>query len=202
MPARLCHSAPPCANKLDQSPNPNLPTHVHSTAHHHHPAQFLTDAISFDALKKSSDYPGTLRGHFEKIYGGAGSAEFRAAQRNFAQSLAGYSLLSYLLAFKDRHNGNIMIGACACVRALRDVTWRHRHSRLTMCDRRTPTHPTDKKGHVIHIDFGFVLGIRPGGKFSFERPPFKLTREMVDILDGPSSELFQHYKELIVQVRQ
>lgn len=71
-----------------------------------------------------------------------------------------------------------------------------------MCDRRTPTHPTDKKGHVIHIDFGFVLGIRPGGKFSFERPPFKLTREMVDILDGPSSELFQHYKELIVQVRQ
>lgn len=55
---------------------------------------------------------------------------------------------------------------------------------------------------MIHIDFGFVLGIRPGGKFSFERPPFKLTREMVDILDGPSSELFQHYKELIVQVRQ
>lgn len=135
--------------------------------HPPHP-QFLTDAISFDGLKKSSDYPGTLRGHFEKIYGGAGSAEFQAAQRNFAVSLAGYSLLSYLLAIKDRHNGNIMI---------------------------------DKKGHVIHIDFGFVLGIRPGGKFSFERPPFKLTREMVDILDGPNSELFRHYKELIAQVR-
>jgi phosphatidylinositol kinase/protein kinase (PI-3 family) len=54
---------------------------------------------------------------------------------------------------------------------------------------------------VIHIDFGFVLGIRPGGKFSFERPPFKLTQEMVDILDGPNSDLFYLYKDLIVQVR-
>jgi hypothetical protein len=35
--------------------------------------QFVTDAISIDALKKSSDYPGTLRGHFEKVYGGANS---------------------------------------------------------------------------------------------------------------------------------
>ena len=119
---------------------------------------FLTDAISFDGLKKSNDYPGTLRGHFEKIYGGRESAEFKAAQQNFAQSLAGYSLLSYLLFFKDRHNGNIMI---------------------------------DKKGHVIHIDFGFVLGIMPGGKFSFERAPFKLTAEMVEILDGPNSALFK-----------
>lgn len=119
---------------------------------------FLTDAISFDGLKKSSDYPGTLRGHFEKIYGGSGSPEFKAAQQNFAQSLAGYSLLSYLLFFKDRHNGNIMI---------------------------------DKKGHVIHIDFGFVLGVRPGGRFSFERAPFKLTAEMLEILDGPDSALFR-----------
>ncbi len=46
-----------------------------------------------------------------------------------------------------------------------------------------------------------MLGIRPGGRFSFERPPFKLTSEMVDILDGPNSELFREYKELIVQVR-
>jgi len=122
---------------------------------------FLTDAISFDGLKKSNDYPGTLRGHFEKIYGGSESAEFKAAQQNFAQSLAGYSLLSYLLCFKDRHNGNIMI---------------------------------DKKGHVIHIDFGFVLGIMPGGKFSFERAPFKLTAEMVEILDGPNSALFKYVK--------
>lgn len=54
---------------------------------------------------------------------------------------------------------------------------------------------------MIHIDFGFVLGIRPGGKFSFERPPFKLTKEMVDILDGPDSDLFRDYKALIAEVR-
>lgn len=35
--------------------------------------------------------------------------EFKAAQQNFAQSLAGYSIICYLLAIKDRHNGNIMI---------------------------------------------------------------------------------------------
>ena len=97
---------PPESFEPNKRPPQHHPTHCHITL----PRQFLTDAISFDALKKSSDYPGTLRGHFEKIYGGADSAEFCAAQRNFAQSLAGYSLLSYLLAFKDRHNGNIMIG--------------------------------------------------------------------------------------------
>jgi phosphatidylinositol 4-kinase B len=40
-------------------------------------------------------------------------------------------------------------------------------------------------------DFGFVLGLAPGGKFSFEKPPFKLTREFVDVLDGRNSEVFR-----------
>jgi phosphatidylinositol kinase/protein kinase (PI-3 family) len=31
------------------------------------------------------------------------------ARRRFAQSLAGYSVVAYLLRFKDRHNGNVMI---------------------------------------------------------------------------------------------
>jgi hypothetical protein len=32
--------------------------------------QLITDAISLDGLKKSSGYPGTLRGHFEQTFGG------------------------------------------------------------------------------------------------------------------------------------
>jgi hypothetical protein len=39
----------------------------------------------------------------------------------------------------------------------------------------------DTKGHLIHIDFGFVFGIAPGKKFSMETAPWKLTEEMVDV---------------------
>merc|ERR1712029_830227 len=50
-----------------------------------------------------------MRAYFEQTYGKPTSKSFLAAQRNFVRSLAGYSLICYLLGLKDRHNGNIMI---------------------------------------------------------------------------------------------
>lgn len=49
----------------------------------------------------------------------------------------------------------------------------------------------DTAGHVIHIDFGFVFGIAPGGSFSLEQStPFKLTDEMLEVMGGLGSPLF------------
>lgn len=33
----------------------------------------------------------------------------------------------------------------------------------------------DRLGHIIHIDFGFILSVSPGG-MNFESVPFKLTK--------------------------
>ena len=51
-------------------------------------------------------------------------------------------------------------------------------------------------GHFIHIDFGFLLGISPGGNLGFETASFKLTQEMVDILGGVGAEPYLYFQEL------
>ena len=73
--------------------------------------EILTDATSIDSLKQHEKFPkeGGLRSYFEYCYGKPSSQSFKAAQRNFMLSLVGYSLVSYFLGLKDRHNGNIMI---------------------------------------------------------------------------------------------
>lgn len=53
-------------------------------------------------------------------------------------------------------------------------------------------------GHIIHIDFGFILGISPGN-LNFESAPFKLTMEYIDIMDGRESNVFHYFKSLILR---
>jgi phosphatidylinositol 4-kinase len=54
-------------------------------------------------------------------------------------------------------------------------------------------------GKIIHIDFGFILGISPG-KINFETAPFKLTKEYIEILDGEQSSLYYYFKTLLIRL--
>jgi len=42
----------------------------------------------------------------------------------------------------------------------------------------------DQQGHIIHIDFGYLLSNAPGKGLKFEKAPFKLTQEFIDVLGG------------------
>jgi phosphatidylinositol 4-kinase B len=126
----------------------------------------IVDAKSIDSIKKDSPNVVTLQDYFIGRFGGRGSPGYKRAVRNFVQSMAGYSVVSYLLNIKDRHNGNLMI---------------------------------DAEGHVIHIDFGFLLSNSPGGNLEFERSPFKLTNEMAQVMGGTSSGAWKLFRKLCIQ---
>lgn len=133
----------------------------------------ITNGVSLHSLKRSLTLASisagtnpkkriaTLLDHFTKTFGAPESPAYAAAVENFAKSLAAYSVISYILQLKDRHNGNILI---------------------------------DSAGHIVHIDFGFMLSNSPGS-MGFEAAPFKLTQEYVDVLGGVDSAAFKVFKD-------
>ncbi|KAJ8603810.1 hypothetical protein CTAYLR_000229 [Chrysophaeum taylorii] len=68
---------------------------------------------------------------------------------------------------------------------------------LGLKDRHNGNLLLDTHGHVIHIDFGFMLGQAPGGSFSLERVPFKLTTEHVETMGGWNSDGFADFVVLL-----
>ncbi|KAH8815175.1 phosphatidylinositol 4-kinase-like protein [Xylogone sp. PMI_703] len=67
----------------------------------------LPNSISRDMLGREA--VNGLYEYFLSKYGNEDSLKFQEARSNFVKSMAAYSVISYLLQFKDRHNGNIMI---------------------------------------------------------------------------------------------
>lgn len=66
----------------------------------------LPNSISRDMLGREA--VNGLYEYFTSKFGGEDSIAFQKARNNFVKSLAAYSVISYLIQFKDRHNGNIM----------------------------------------------------------------------------------------------
>jgi phosphatidylinositol kinase/protein kinase (PI-3 family) len=140
----------------------------------------ITSGVSLHSLKRSLTLASiesgknprhriaTLRDHFLQAFGKPESKPFKAGVDAFKRSLAAYSIISYVLQLKDRHNGNVLV---------------------------------DSEGHVVHIDFGFMLSNSPGS-VGFEAAPFKLTHEYVDVLGGLGSPDYEDYKKLCKQAFQ
>ncbi|KPI85778.1 putative phosphatidylinositol 4-kinase [Leptomonas seymouri] len=70
--------------------------------------EVVDDSSSIDGIKKALRVS-SIYNFFLKAYDGEDSIWYREAQQSFVESMAGYSIVSYILQIKDRHNGNLMI---------------------------------------------------------------------------------------------
>ncbi|KEP62639.1 UNVERIFIED_CONTAM: phosphatidylinositol 3- and 4-kinase [Hammondia hammondi] len=122
--------------------------------------EFVPDTCSVDVLKKRHNTDSIAR-VFDVLFA---DNPFEA-KKNFIESHAAYSLVSYFLQVKDRHNGNLLL---------------------------------DAEGHLIHIDYGYLLSNSPGN-INFETSPFKLTQEFLDVMDGETSDNYEYFRTLIIR---
>lgn len=66
---------------------------------------------------------------------------------------------------------------------------------LQIKDRHNGNIMLDNEGHIIHIDFGFLLSNSPGS-VGFEAAPFKFTFEYTEVMGGMDSANFELFRQL------
>lgn len=70
---------------------------------------------------------------------------------------------------------------------------------LQIKDRHNGNIMLDADGHIVHIDFGFILSKKQIRllNVNFEVAPFKLTQEFIELMGGTKSSSFKYYKYLM-----
>ena len=165
----------------------------------------IVDAVSVHSLKIRNIANGvgdSLKQHFEHKFGQSGSPRYREAQRNFTESMAAYSIVTYLLQVINRFHSPVHCPPFSLPFLWIDglVVWLP--GKLQIKDRHNGNILLDNAGHLIHIDFGFMLTNSPGG-VNFENAPFKLTHELLEVMDsdgsGKPSEMYDYFKLLCIR---
>jgi phosphatidylinositol 4-kinase A len=144
----------------------------------------LSDAKSVDEVKKKTDTFLSLRDYFERAYG----PPTRRRQEQQQYSMDGHSRAPpppALPSSSTRPSETFERAQDNFLRSL--VGYSLVCYVLQIKDRHNANILLDREGHIIHIDFGFVLGDTP--KMSkvplfTERAPFKLSEEFWQVLGG------------------
>jgi len=127
----------------------------------------LSDAKSVDEVKKRADGFTTLRDYFERAYGPPNSSALHGTAPPSPHPLT-------FEQAQDNFLRSLVGYSLVCYI-------------LQIKDRHNANILLDRDGHIMHIDFGFVLGDTPKmGKVPIfsERAPFKLSSEFWEVLGG------------------
>ena len=70
---------------------------------------------------------------------------------------------------------------------------------LGLGDRHSSNIMISKKGHIIHIDYGYILE-NPIHSTIFNHPVIRISSEMIDFLGGVNGDYYRLFKEYIIEV--